>query len=466
MRGGGEAKPGKSQKSSAQRHLNAGFVVVGLLMLLAYLVAQHFVVGSRHVVITEAQVIMDNVKAPDETEAQRIMDNTKIPSETENGKVVCNMEGRSDTCEVDGDVRTNGTALSVTLVPASRSERHEWMIRPYSRRFASVRKVTVTQLQDRADAAPCAVTHDVPAVLFAIGGYAGNYWHDYADILVPLFVASRRYNGEVKFLISNIRFQPRWLAKYKAFLQGLSLYDAVDMDGDAQVRCFPHVTVGLRLDKEFSIVPELVPGGRRLSMADFTRFLRETYALPRGSAASRDREQPHKKPRLLLIHRGHYRRITNEPEVARAAEAAGFEAVVAELRGDATEAEQARVVNSFDVVLGVHGAGLTNAVFLPPGGVLIQVVPYGKMEYIARAEFSEPATDMGLKYLDYSVSAEESSLMETLGPEHPAVKDPDSVHRSGWDQVFELYLAKQNVRINVTRFAPTLAQALDHLRQQ
>jgi hypothetical protein len=88
------------------------------------------------------------------------------------------------------------------------------------------------------------------------------------------------------------------------------------------------------------------------------------------------------------------------------------------------------------------------------------------MEHIARAEFSEPTTDMGLKYLDYSVSAEESSLMETLGPEHAAVKDPDSVHRSGWDQVFELYLAKQNVRVNVTRFAPTLAQALDHLRRQ
>jgi hypothetical protein len=371
------------------------------------------------------------------------------------------MEGRSDTCEVDGDVRTNGTALSVTLVPASRSERREWMIRPYSRRFASLRKVTVTQLQDRAAAAPCTVTHDVPAVLFAIGGYAGNYWHDYADILVPLFVASRRYNGEVKFLISNIQFQPRWLVKYRAFLKGLSRHDAVDMDGDAQVRCFPHVTVGLRLDKEFSIVPELVPGERRLTMADFTRFLRETYALPRGAVASRD-----KKPRLLLIHRGHYRRITNEAEVARAAEAAGFEAVVAELRGDTGEAEQARVVNSFDVVLGMHGAGLTNAVFLPPGGVLIQVVPYGKMEHIARAEFSEPTTDMGLKYLDYSVSAEESSLMETLGPEHAAVKDPDSVHRSGWDQVFELYLAKQNVRVNVTRFAPTLAQALDHLRRQ
>ncbi|XP_044970549.1 beta-1,2-xylosyltransferase XYXT1-like isoform X2 [Hordeum vulgare subsp. vulgare] len=482
---GGEVKPGRSPK----RQLNTGYVVGGLLMLLTYLVAQHFAVTSPHVVITEAPRIVDEVKAPGETvvastevpqivddiqapaetavsaEVPQIVDNTKVPRDAENGKVVCNMEGRSDTCEVDGDVRTNGTALSVTLVPAaSWPERHEWMITPYSRRFASVRKVTVTQVQDRAAAPPCTVTHGMPAVLFAVGGYAANYWHAYADILVPLFVASRRYHGEVTFLISNIQFRPRWPVQYRAFLQGLSKYELVDMDGDAEVRCFPRVTVGLRLDKELSIVPELVPGGR-LTMADFTGFLRETYALPRGAA-----REPEKKPRLLLIHRGHYRRILNEPEVARAAEEAGFEAVVTELRGGGdtpeAEVEQARVVNSFDVVLGLHGAGLTNAMFLPPGGVLIQVVPYGNMEDIARAEFSEPATDMGLRYLDYSVGAEESSLMETLGPEHPAIKDPASVHRSGWDKVFELYLAKQNVRINVTRFAPTLAQALHHLRRQ
>ncbi|PAN31946.1 hypothetical protein PAHAL_5G451700 [Panicum hallii] len=450
MRGGEVMKPGKSQKGSAQRHLNAGFVAGGLLMLLVYLVAQHFAVSAPHVVITEALEVMNNIKAQGEIAG--------------NGKVECKMEGRSDTCEVDGDVRTNGTALSVTLVPAAWSERREWMIRPYSRRFASLRKVAVTRLQDSAAAPQCTVTHGTPAVLFAVGGYAGNYWHDYADILVPLFVASRRFGGEVTFLISNIRFKPQWLVKYGAFLRGLSRYEHVDLDADEQVRCFPHVTVGLRLDKEFSIVPELVPGGP-LSMADFTRFLRETYALPRGAAASPARE-PGRRPRLMLIHRGHYRRILNEPEVARAAEAAGFEVAVAELRGDAGEAEQARAVNSFDAVLGLHGAGLTNAVFLPPGGVLIQVVPYGKMEHIARAEFAEPAADMGLRYLDYSVSAEESSLMETLGPEHPAVRDPDSVHRGGWGQVFELYLAKQNVRINVTRFAPTLQEALDHLRRQ
>ncbi|CAL4957800.1 unnamed protein product [Urochloa decumbens] len=494
--GSGDVK-GKSQKGSAQKNLNAGFVVAGLIMLLVYLVAQHFVVSAPHVVITEAQEIMDNIKAPGETvviteaqeimdnikapservvikEAQEIMDNIKAPNETaENGKVECKMEGRSDTCEVDGDVRTNGTALSVTLVPAtptSSSERRdsEWMIRPYSRRFASLKKVTVTELHDPAAAPPCTVTHDTPAVLFAVGGYAGNYWHDYADILVPLFVASRRFRGEVTFLVSNIQFQPRWLVKYKAFLQGLSKYDYVDMDADGEqvIRCFRHVTVGLRLDKEFSIVPELVPGEHRLAMPDFTAFLRETYALPRGSTTTTEPGEKKKKPRMMVIHRGHYRRILNEEEVARAAEAAGFEAVVTELRGETAEAEQARLVNSFDAVVGLHGAGLTNAVFLPAGGVVIQVVPYGKMEHIARAEFGEPVADMGLRYLEYSVAAEESSLMETLGPDHPAVKDPDSVHRSGWSQVFELYLAKQNVRINVTRFAPTLEQAINHLRRQ
>ncbi|CAL4951100.1 unnamed protein product [Urochloa decumbens] len=475
--GSGDVK-GKSQKGSAQKNLNAGFVVAGLIMLLVYLVAQHFVVSAPHVVITEAQEIMDNTKAPGETviitDAQEIMDNIKPPSETGyNGKVECKMEGRSDTCEVDGDVRTNGTALSVTLVAAtatsSSERRREWMIRPYSRRFASLKKVTVTQLHDPSAAPPCTVTHDTPAVLFAVGGYAGNYWHDYADILVPLFVASRRFRGEVTFLVSNIQFQPRWLVKYKDFLRGLSKYDYVDMDADGEqvIRCFRHVTVGLRLDKEFSIVPELVPGEHRLAMPDFTAFLRETYALPRGSTTTTTEPgEKKKKPRMMVIHRGHYRRILNEEEVARAAEAAGFEAVVTELRGETAEAEQARLVNSFDAVVGLHGAGLTNAVFLPAGGVVIQVVPYGKMEHIARAEFGEPVADMGLRYLEYSVAAEESSLMETLGPEHPAVKDPDSVHRSGWSQVFELYLAKQNVRINVTRFAPTLEEAINHLRRQ
>ncbi|CAL4957803.1 unnamed protein product [Urochloa decumbens] len=303
----------------------------------------------------------------------------------------------------------------------------------------------------------------LPAVVFALGGLTGNFWHDFNDVLVPLFIASRRYGGEVQLLITNMRARPWWPAAYGTILRGLSRYDAVDLDADDAhvVRCFPHVTVGIHQHKDLSIVPEWSPGGR-LATPDFTRFLREVYALPRGAPASLVQEPAGgKRPRLLLIHRGHSRRIMNEEEVLQVAEESGFEASVMDLRRDVTVDEQARAVNSFDALVGVHGAGLTNLVFLPPGGVLIQVVPYGRMDVIATLEFGVPAKEMGLKYLDYEVGAEESTLLEMLGPEHPAIKDPLSVHRSGWDKMTEFYL-KQSVRINITRFAPTLAQAIDY----
>ncbi|KAL6847774.1 hypothetical protein ACP4OV_021902 [Aristida adscensionis] len=456
-----EVKPGRSLKSWTQRHLNVGIAGGALLLLLTYVVvSQQFPVSIPNFVTTQMQRITDNNKqlsnAPGEIE--------------EKDTVVCRPAGPfSDTCEVDGDARVNGTARSVLLVPASRpAKRRQWRIRPYARREVSgIKEFTVAQLQDRAAAAaapPCTVTHGVPAVLFSLGGHTGNFWHDFADVLVPLFVASRRYDGDVVFLISNIQLW--WLGKYETLLRRLSRHDAVDLDGDAEVRCFPHVTVGLRMHREFSIVPEWAPGGRRLTMADFAAFLRETYALPRAAPASLAPEPGKKKPRLLLIHRGHYRRFVNEQEIARAAEAAGFEVAVMEPGGGARMEEVARAVNSFDVLVGMHGAGLTNAVFLPAAAVLIQVVPYGKLEALARREFGEPAADMGLRYLEYSVSAAESTLVETLGPEHPAIRDPDAVHRSGWEKVAEFYLGKQDVRVDVARFAPTLAQAMDHLRRR
>lgn len=457
-------RSGKNTKSwTPIVHLNVGFVVGVLFVLLTFLVfSQKAAISGLNVATTVAQ---PSIKGPGETFVTSGVQIQGSGGSAEKGTVVYNTKGGySETCEVDGDVRINCSALSVFLVPTASSERHEWSILPYSRKtMPGIKNVTVAQLQGPAAAPACTVTYGVPAVIFALGGLTGNFWHDFSDVLVPLFAASRRYGGDVLFLVSNI--QPWWLGKYEAVVRRLSRYDAVDLDRDAQVRCFRHLTVGLRLHKELSIVPELSPGGHRLTMGDFTAFLRETYALPRAAPVSLARE-PGRKPRLMLIQRPHYRRFENVPGIRKAAEAAGFEVTVASPRADAPLGETARAVNSHDVLLGVHGAGLTNAVFLPPGGVVIQVVPYGKLERMARADFGEPVADMGLRYLEYSVAVEESSLLEMLGPEHPVIKDPEAVHRSGWDKVAEYYLGKQDVRIDVGRFAPTLAQALDHLRQQ
>ncbi|XP_006643718.2 beta-1,2-xylosyltransferase XYXT1-like [Oryza brachyantha] len=484
---GGEVKPAKGLR----RHLNSGFVAGFLLVLVTYvIVSQQFAMDTPTAVTSTAPRIDEKEsmsKAPVETDdkVRQEWQPKETPKDTssavateelpkidstnakpiENGKVVCSSNGfYSDTCDVDGDVRINGTALSVTLVPASRSsERREWKIQPYPRRTVSgIQEVTVTQLATPGAAAPaCTVSHGVPAVVFALGGLTGNYWHDFSDVLVPLFVASRQYGGEVQFLVSNI--QPWWLGKYEAIVRRLSRYDAVDLDRDGEVRCFRHVTVGLRMHKEFSVRPELAPGG--LTMADFTAFLRDAYALPRAAAAiGVTQSPPQKRPRLVVIRRGHYRKLVNMDEVVRAAEAAGFETAVMAPRFDERVEDVAREVNTFDAMVGVHGAGLTNAAFLPAGAVVIQVVPYGRLERMAKADFGEPVADMGLRYVEYSVAAEESTLLEMLGPEHEVLKDPAAVHRSGWDMVAEYYLGKQDVRINVTRFAPILAQAFHHLR--
>jgi hypothetical protein len=188
----------------------------------------------------------------------------------ENGEVVHNTKGYySETCEVNGDVRVKGTALSVALVPSSWLERREWRIQPYSRKtLPGIRAVIVTQLPGKAAAPACTVRYGVPAVLFAVGGLTGNFWHDFTDVLVPLFIASRRYDGEVQLLVTNA--QTWWPAAYRPILRRLSRYDVVDLDGDEHVRCFPRVTVGVHMHKDLSIIPEWVPGRRRLSMPDFT----------------------------------------------------------------------------------------------------------------------------------------------------------------------------------------------------
>uniref|UniRef100_A0A0D9UW51 Glycosyltransferase 61 catalytic domain-containing protein n=1 Tax=Leersia perrieri TaxID=77586 RepID=A0A0D9UW51_9ORYZ len=483
---GGEVKPAKGLR----RHLNVGFVAGFLIILLTYvIVSQQFAVETPAAItssaprmdgeelMTKSRIERDKTEQEWQQQPKEMLKDTSDAVSTqefpksdstsanpieEEGNVVCRSNGfYSDTCDVSGDVRINATALSVTLLTPSRrrpsDRRQHWNIQPYPRRTVSgIRDVTVTHLSSPSPSSPaCTVTHgDVPGVVFALGGLTGNYWHDFSDILIPLFAATWRHRGEVILLVTNT--QPWWLAKYGHVIRRLSRHDAVHLDADMKnsstIHCFRHVTVGLRMSKEFAVSP------------DFAAFLRETYSLPRSTPAIAAGDR--RRPRLAVLRRAHYRKILNTDELILAAEAAGFEAAVMDPQFDTQLSKIAMESNSFDAMVGVHGAGLTNAVFLPAGGVVIQIVPYGRLERMANADFGEPLAEMGLRYIEYSVTAGESTLLEMLGPEHPVVKDPEGVHRSGWDKVAEYYLGKQDVRINVTRFKPVLEQAMDHLRQK
>lgn len=409
---------------------------------------------------------------------------------------------RSDVCELEGAIRIRGSTSEVFVVAppgmnaaaanvtglAAGMNATRWTIQPYTRKGEARVMRGITELTVRVvaagDAPACTVAHDVPAVVYSNGGYCGNYYHDFNDNIIPLFVTARHLGGEVQLLVAQK--QRWWFDKYREIVDGLTNYDAVDLAADRadEVRCFRRATLGLRSHKDLSIDPRRSP--RNLSMVDFKRFLMWRYALPREHAIRTEEEDngvPAARPRLLIIARRSRRRFVNLPEIVALAEEVGFDVTTSDVmskaggsssssatmaekgdEGHARMADASRLVNSFDAMMAVHGSGLTNLVFLPMNAVVVQVVPLGRMEGLAMDEYGVPPRDMNMRYLQYNITAEESTLSEVYPRAHPVFLDPMPIHKQSWNLVKEIYLGKQDVRLNLRRFRPVLEKAIRLLR--
>jgi Glycosyltransferase 61 len=334
-------------------------------------------------------------------------------------------------------------------------------VRPYTRKpdktMLLIREVSVKIISKRK-APPCRVNHSVPAVVFSNKGYCGNYWHDFNDILVPLFITARQFRGEVQFLVTQMKSW--WFGKYSNYFQGMSKYDIIDLDNMDDVHCFPRTIVGLHSHKDFSIDPTRAPNG--YSMQDFTKFMRGVYSLERD-APIKIGEIPGRKPKLYIIPRRNKRMLTNMNEIVPMAEELGFEVVIEGSVEYASIKDAAQLINSCDVMMGVHGAGLTNMVFLPINAVVIQIIPLGKIDRLFHNEFGIPAIDMKLKYIAYNITEEESTLLNLYQRDDPILTDPMSIHKQGWDTVSRIYLQEQNVKLDVNRFRPILRKAIKYL---
>lgn len=357
-----------------------------------------------------------------------------------------------------GDIRIQGNSSTIFVI-SSHTENASRIIKPYARKgddgaMKLVTTFTIKSIQqDEAKTMPkCTKTHNAPAIVFSVGGYTGNNFHAFSDVILPLYATSRDFNREVKFLVTDNQ-RSSWSIKFRELLQQLSRYEVIDIDRKNEVQCFPSVIVGLGKQDKKELQIE--------SVKDFTSFLRSSYSLNRFVAINLTKSVT-KKPRLLIVSRMKTRAFTNIKEVVHAAQESGFEVIVKEMNSNLTQVS--RLVNSCDVIMGVHGAGLTNMVFLPENGVVIQVVPLGKMEWLANTYFGEPSKAMGLKYLEYKISQGESTLINQYPLDHQVFVDPFSIQSKGWAVYKSFYLDKQNVRLNITRFKETLSMALKLLR--
>lgn len=186
-------------------------------------------------------------------------------------------------------------------------------------------------------------------------------------------------------------------------------------------------------------------------MLDFKQFLRESYNLKKFNVETQ-------RPKLLLISRVKSRAFLNEADMVSTMEELGFRVFIARPDQMANLTEFSKLVSSCSVMVGAHGAGLTNELFLPVGAAVIQVVPLG-LEWASAFYFGEPARVMGVHYIEYRIQPEESSLIDTYRRDDPVILDPQSIFDKSFEAGRAVYITGQNLKINIPRFRKTLIEA-------
>ncbi|XP_052199545.1 xylan glycosyltransferase MUCI21-like [Diospyros lotus] len=385
-------------------------------------------------------------------------------SSTSSSPIVCDRSHQNyDLCSINGPTVLDSTMstfyAAVGGLGLFNSTHHVVeRVRPYpqknsSQTMARIQEITLTSA---SSGPPCATQHDAPAVVFSVGGYTWNFFHAFIDGFIPLFItlnsiASLVDDADVVLVIADS--QDWWVRKYQDLFRSFSKHPVILLGNDTSTHCFPAATVGL-ISHGFMTIDS-----SQLLTHKTTQHLHKTLQKTYCLAATTNSTA--RRPRLVLVKRtgGVGRVIMNQAELKTAAEEEGFEVIEFEPRQSTPLSEACELLRSSHAMVGVHGAALTYALFLPPRSVMVQVVGVG-LEEVAELCFGRMARDMGFEYMEYRVGVEESSLVDRYGEDDVIVKDPKALQAGGWyDAIMEVYLRQQNLKLNMLKFRQYLKAA-------
>ncbi|XP_043693161.1 xylan glycosyltransferase MUCI21-like [Telopea speciosissima] len=404
--------------------------------------------------------------------------------ELETTGFACKSDPENDVCVSNQPVqmKTDMGALTVYLsspsnadqslqLPHLQQQQMPRMVRPYVKKNDEqarlhVKEITILYNYTINTTTPpaCDVTHDVPAVVFSTG-LIGNTFHELNEIIIPIFLTSRHFRSRLQFVVTD--YNHLWVNKFRRILSHLSDYEIINASEDTRVHCFPGVVTGLHFQNE-NLACKNSDLPVKCSIFEFRQFLREAFHLKIKNVDQLNKKRissitkKKRKPVLVLLSRRHSRRFLNEGEMVKVATELGFRVVVATPDLTSNLDRISRVVNRCDVLVGSHGAGLTNGMFLPEGAVVVQMVPLG-LQWASTHYFEIPAGEMGVQYLEYQISPQESSLWDAYGPNHPVITDPDSIFNKGFNVGKPIYIDGQDLRLDLSKFEDILMQALELL---
>lgn len=215
---------------------------------------------------------------------------------------------------------------------------------------------------------------------FTVYYYHGsNYFHLHYDTLLPLYSAlyGRGESSDLQdvLLLPGVEAERGRKINWDvdAFLNGTTYWNEMlqSLAGPRQI---------LPLDSRLSMMNKTVCfqdayfGTPKVNFSDpklisgFVERVRRVFDIP----IPKNRQSA--KPRVGIIHREGRRRILNEADLIKGIKK--FAKGVKVNYSGMPFKEQVWQTQELDVLVGMNGAGLTNAIYLPSGAVAIQLVPY------------------------------------------------------------------------------------------
>ena len=190
-------------------------------------------------------------------------------------------------------------------------------------------------------------------VLWCLDGFStGGYYHWITEILPRLWMA-KEYIPETQFAIPDYFFT-KWPFS-KEFFDLLQVKNFLVLDTYHKY-----------------LVEQLV-----LPTRPGDPFFRQPIPVEQGISWLKEAALAKSSKKLgerLYISRtkANYRKVLNEAEIYPVLEKYGFQVIYSE---DYSLSEQISICNNAKILMGLHGAGLTNMVFLPPGSKVIEIRP-------------------------------------------------------------------------------------------
>ncbi|XP_004298399.1 PREDICTED: uncharacterized protein LOC101295515 isoform X1 [Fragaria vesca subsp. vesca] len=371
-----------------------------------------------------------------------------------------------DFCYINGPTVLDPTTSTLFVMDATGPTVVE-KIKPYPRKHenSTMSRIKEFTLTSGPPGPKCQIQHNAPAIVFSAGGYTGNFFHDFNDGFIPLYIIVNSILYDQVPVLAISRARDWWIQRYSDLLNVFSEHPIINLDNDTATHCFRSATVGLIAHGFLTVNPKKLKTPKTLP--HFHAMLGKAFG--QRETAQRFHLQRHHndRPRLVFISRNVSvgRAILNQEEAMDLAERIGFEVIVYEPSSRTSLHAAYDLLNNSHAVVGVHGAALTHLLFMRPGTVFMQIVPLGT-KWIAKWCYENPARAMGLQYIDYRITAEESSLAETYGKDNIVVKDPAGKIGRNWSVEFmKIYLKEQNVRLDLDRFSWFLKAAYDKAKR-